>query len=98
MRLTYSTDSTVLCLNIRVRLVNREEGLVEDLLSQVSCLVVLKLHTVCTDQMLAIISRTCPRLAVLDVSFSRNVSDSGIEILCRYGWKLAAFKFNIATN
>jgi len=67
----------------RVRLESREESLVEDLLSRLSHLVVLKLHTVCTDQMLEIISNTCQCLAGLDVSFSKNVSDSGIAMLCR---------------
>jgi len=72
----------------RVRLGSREEGLVEDLLSRLSHLVVLKLHTVCTDQMMEIVSRTCLCLAGLDVSFSRNVTDTGIEMLCRYGESL----------
>lgn len=67
----------------RVRLGSREEGLVEDLLSRLSHLVVLKLHTVCTDQMLEIVSQTCLCLAGLDVSFARNVTDTGVEMLCR---------------
>jgi len=67
----------------RVRLESREESLVEDLLSRMPHLVVLKLHTVCTDQMLDMLSRTCVCLAGLDVSFSKNVSDSGVEIFCR---------------
>jgi len=67
----------------RVRLESREESLVEDLLSRMPHLVVLKLHTVCTDQMLEMLSRTCVCLAGLDVSFSKNVTDSGVEIFCR---------------
>ena len=67
----------------RVRLGSREEGLVEDLLSRLSHLVVLKLHTICTDQMLEIVSQTCLCLAGLDVSFARNVTDTGVEMLCR---------------
>ena len=69
--------------NLRVRLGSREEALVSDLLSRGSHLVVLKLHTVCTDQMLKTVSQTCLCLAGLDVSFARNVTDSGIEMLCR---------------
>merc|ERR1712106_28169 len=66
----------------RLRLASREESLVEDLLFRGSHLVVLKLHTVCTDQMLRIVSQTCLCLAGLDVSFARNVTDLGIEMLC----------------
>ena len=73
-----------LSYNLRVRLGIREEALVEDLLSRVSHLVMLKLHTVCTDQMLEIVSHSCHKLAGLDVSFARNVTDLGVEMLCRY--------------
>ena len=45
----------------------REAGLVEDCLSRLVGVVVLKLHTVCTDSMLATISSTCSHLASLDI-------------------------------
>ena len=45
-------------------------------------LVSLKLHTVCNDSMLKIISLTCHRLASLDISFSKHVTDRGIEEIC----------------
>ena len=51
----------------RIRLCAREAGLVEDCLSRLVGVVVLKLHTVCTDSMLATISSTCSHLASLDI-------------------------------
>ena len=70
--------------NKRVRLESREEVLVEDLLSRMSHLVVLKLHTVCTDQMLKIVGQVCLCLSVLDLSFAVNVTDTGVDTLCRF--------------
>jgi len=69
----------------RVRLGSSEECLVHQVLSLGSHLGVLRVHTVCTDQMLAIVSQTCLCLAWLDVSFAKNVTDLGIGILCRKG-------------
>ena len=67
----------------RVRLEKREEMLVQEVLSRLPHLVMLKLRTICTDSMLLIIGETCLCLAQLDLSFARNVTDQGIEHLCR---------------
>ena len=67
---------------IRIRLEKREEGLLEDVLGRLSNILTLKLHTVCNDSMLAIISTNCPHLASLDISFSKHVTDRGIEEIC----------------
>ena len=45
-------------------------------------LVSLKLHTVCNDSMLKIISQTCHSLTSLDISFSKHVTDRGVEDIC----------------
>ena len=66
----------------RIRLERREESLLEDVLSRSSRLVSLKLHTVCNDSMLKMISQTCHRLSSLDISFSKHVTDRGIEDIC----------------
>ena len=56
--------------------------MLEDVLSRLGNVVILKLHTVCNDSMLSIINTTCHRLASLDVSFSKHVTDEGIEDIC----------------
>ena len=70
-------------MRCRIRLERREESLLEDVLSRATRLVTLKLHTVCNDSMLAIISQTCHRLTSLDVSFSKHVTDRGVEDICQ---------------
>ena len=67
---------------IRIRLERREEGLLENVLARLCNVLTLKLHTVCNDSMLAIISTNCPHLASLDISFSKHVTDRGIEEIC----------------
>ena len=57
----------------RIRLCAREAGLVEDCLSRLVGVVVLKLHTVCTDSMLATISSTCSHLASLDIRWLQTI-------------------------
>lgn len=52
------------------------------MLSRLDNVVTLKLHTVCSDSMLIIINTTCHRLASLDISFSKHVTDRGIENIC----------------
>ena len=54
------------------------------MLSKIPYIVVLRLHTVCTDQMLQIVSQTCSCLSVLDLSFALNVTDAGVDTLCRF--------------
>ena len=45
----------------------------EDCLSRLVGVVVLKLHTVCTDSMLATISSTCSHLASLDIRWLQTI-------------------------
>ena len=78
--LLFAPDFSV--FKCRIRLERREESLLEDVLSRVSRLVTLKLHTVCNDSMLKMISLTCHCLSSLDISFSKHVTDRGIEDIC----------------
>jgi len=80
---TWTSDSEPEFQLDRVRLEKREEMLVQEVLSRLPHLVMLKLRTICTDSMLLIIGETCLCLAQLDLSFARNVTDQGIEHLCR---------------
>ena len=48
-------------------------------------MVILKLHTVATDHMLDILSRGAASLVSLDISFSKHVTDAGVENLCGPG-------------
>ena len=57
--------------------------MLEDALSRLSNVVILKLHTVCTDRMLGIVSQNCGKLISIDISFSKHVTDSGVEIMCQ---------------
>ena len=56
--------------------------LLEDVLSRSSMVVILKLHTVCTNNMLNTISQVCRNLISIDISFSKHVTDDGIEKIC----------------
>ena len=66
----------------RIRLERREAILLEDVLSRLKNVVILKLHTVCTNSMLNIISRVCNNLISIDISFSKHVTDDGVENIC----------------
>ena len=66
----------------RIRLERREAILLEDVLSRLKNVVILKLHTVCTNSMLNIISRVCNNLLSIDISFSKHVTDEGMENIC----------------
>ena len=48
-------------------------------------MVILKLHTVATDNMLDILSRVAVSLVSLDISFSKHVTDTGVEAICAPG-------------
>lgn len=50
--------------------------------SQLSGLTYLTLHKICTDSILEIVSETCSRLQVLDVSHSDAITDLGLLQLC----------------
>ena len=54
-------------------------------LPRLHCVVILKLHTVTTDPMLDILSRVAASLVSLDISFSKHVTDAGVESLCGPG-------------
>ena len=54
------------------------------MLSKIPYIVVLRLHTVCTDHMLKIMSQVCLCLSVIDLSFAVNVTDTGVDALCRF--------------
>jgi len=69
----------------RVRLDKREENLLADLLTRASRTVVLKLHTVATDDILCLLTEECKHLGHLDVSFARNVTDTGVNWICSEG-------------
>ena len=56
--------------------------MLEDALSRLANVVILKLHTVCTDNMLKIISHSCSHLISIDISFSKHVTDAGVELMC----------------
>merc|ERR1719341_816977 len=66
----------------RPRLCKQEESLLQDIVSRSGHLRLLRLHTVTTDSLLKLISLSCPHLALLDISFSRAVTDVGIEKVC----------------
>ena len=48
-------------------------------------MVILKLHTVATDNMLVILSRVATGLVSLDISFSKHVTDAGVKAICSPG-------------
>ena len=57
-------------------------GLTLSCLSQCAGLNSLYIQHIATDDMLRVVSNTCPRLTLLDISFSSSVTDIGLVYLC----------------